>query len=329
MLIPPKYTVTPKIIELLNQIAAHRDVIESITIPPEIEANIRRESTLNSSLYSAKIEGNTLTIDEVTRMPSKDQRKAEVNNIMKAQKWALEKHKKDLSLSEILEIHKICMSGFTNFESLGKIRTNMEAIFNSNGIAIYMPPPPNMVNKLVERLIKFANSNRERFVPIRAALFHYSFEKIHPFLDGNGRVGRILMQRILAQGGYGMRGIPSFEKYLDEHRTSYYRMLEEPEKDTTSYIEFILEAIAESSNIAREQINNKQNPNAEDFLLPRRAEIVRLAREQKMISMDQIRRRFLKVNARTLRYDVKRLTDEGYLMKLGTTRGVYYKLANN
>lgn len=329
MLIPPKYTLTSEIATLLQNIEASSAVINTVTIPPEIEQNIRRQSTLKSSLFSARIEGNTLTMDELNLAPSKMQRKAEVMNILKAINWINQKQKKDVNENDILTMHKIAMDGFITPDALGKWRTNMEAIFNSGGIAIYMPPPPRQMNTLIAKLIKYINSPRERLVPIKAVLAHYTFEKIHPFLDGSGRVGRLLMQKILVQGGYGMKGLLSLEEYLDNHRSEYYRMLEEPEKDLTEYVSFMLEAISHTADQAKEIVLKKQTLEKQDFLLPRRGELISIIKEQKLINFDQLKRRFKGINERTLRYDLKKLQDGGFITKLGNTKGVYYKITKD
>lgn len=323
MLIPPKYSLTPKISELLASIQACREVIESVNIPPEIEQNIRRQSSLRSSLFSARIEGNDLTMDDLSG-PSKTQQKAEVFNTLKALNWISTKSKKDINTDEILQIHKIAMQELTDINNLGKFRSEMSATFNKAGVAIYMHPPPRYISIQMKKLIKYINSPRERFMPIKAALAHYSFEKIHPFLDGNGRVGRLLIQKILIQGGYGMKGLLAIEEYIDNNRQDYYRALEEPEKDVTDYLIFMLQSIEITAKKAKENILVKQNLDKTDYLLPRRAEIYRIIKDQKMVNFDQIRRRFLKVNHRTLRNDLKKLQDAGFIKKLGSTRGVYY-----
>ena len=247
-------------------------------------------------------------------------------NILNALNWIHTRKRKNITLSDILMLHKMTMTKLIDSKNLGKFRNNMEAIFNSVGIAIYMPPPPRFVSSLMQKLLRYTGSSREKFVPIRACLTHYSFEKIHPFLDGSGRVGRLFIQQILSMNNYGMKGILSLEEYLDNHRSEYYRMLEEPEKDATDYLEFMLEAIAQTAEKAKVTVLEKQKPGVEDFLLPRRAEILRLIREQKMMNFNQVKRRFTKVNARTLRYDLKKLQDQGLIKKLGTTRGVYYQI---
>ena len=322
MLIPPKYNLTPEIVTLLNSIDASREVIDSINIPTEIERNIRRQSTLRSSLFSARIEGNELTLEDLFGT-SERQKKAEVMNVLSAINWINSRKSKDLTLKDLLTLHDMAMKGLST--EAGKWRREQSATFNAAGIAVYMHPPPPKVEGMVARLLKYVNGDKEGFAPIRASLAHYSFEKIHPFLDANGRVGRILVQQILAQDGYGMKGLLAFEEYIDNHRSEYYRALEEPEKDATDYLIFMLTAVSETARKAKELVLTKQEVSALDFLLPRRAEIYQVIKDQKQVNFDQIRRRFMKVNARTLRYDLKKLQDGGFVTKLGATRGVYYK----
>lgn len=325
MLVPPRYTLTPEISELLQRIEGSREVIDSVAIPPEIEINIRRQSTLRSSLYSARIEGNELTLDTLHKDPSRTQAKAEVFNTLKTINWLFTRRNKDTSLAELLKMHEITMNGLVERGQLGKLRREMSATFNKAGIAIYLHPAPRTIEPHITRLLKYVNSDKERFIPIKAVLAHYSFEKIHPFLDGNGRVGRIFIQKILAQGGYGMKGLLAIEEYIDNHRPEYYRALEEPDKDVTDYVEFMLTAISETARKVKEAVATQRQYEVEDYLLPRRAELLRIIKEQKIINFDSLQRRFLNVNGRTLRYDLKKLQDGGHIRKRGATRGVYYE----
>jgi len=325
MLIPPKYILTPEISQLLSSIEASKQIIDSISIPLEIENNIKRRSTLKSSLFSARIEGNEFTMDNIQNAPSESQKKVEVYNILKALNFINEKVIKDLTLKDILTIHKIVMADLIDKQNQGKFRKNMEVIFNSAGIAIFMLPPPRQINSLVNRLIKYANNSRETFIPIRAVLVHYLFEKIHPFLDGSGRVGRILIQNNLAQGEYNFKGLLPLEEYLDNHRNEYYRCLEDPEKDVTGYVEFMLEAISDTALRIRDEIGKNQKNDFQDLLLPRRSEIYQIIKDHQSINFDMIRRRFMAVNARTLRYDLKKLQDAKLIRKRGITKGVYYE----
>ncbi len=324
MLIQPKYILTLKISKLLSQIEAARSVIESVAIPQEVELNIRRHSTLRSSLYSARIEGNPLTLDNIGGRSSKDRKKIEVFNILRALNILAKRTEKNIDAKDILQLHNIVMDGLS--PEKGIFRKEVSAIFNASGMAIYMPPPPSMVAGYIERLLKFINSQQEQFIPIRASLTHYMFEKIHPFLDGNGRVGRLLLQEVLYKNKYGMKGLLTIEQYLDQHRSIYYRMLENTEKDVTDYVEFMLEAIVYTSEQAGKLVLEKKDGSGEDCLLPRRAEILNIIKDHKIISFDQIHRRFMAVNERTLRYDLKKLKDSGFIRKLGNTNGAYYEI---
>ena len=328
MLIPPKYILTPKISKHLQSIEASREVINYIQIPPELEINIRRQSTLKSSLFSARIEGNPLTLEGLSQSPSRSQKKIEVFNILKTLNWVYQRRSKDLTTSDILKLHQMVMEGLIEKQNLGRFRTEVGAIFNSAGIAVYLPPRPGQILPLTARLIKFINSSKEEFIPIKAILSHFTFEKIHPFLDGNGRVGRILLQSILHKDGYGMKGLLSIEEYLDSHRSEYYLSLDDKDKNVTDYLEFMLQALAETAEETKQLVLEKEKLDIEDLLLPRRAEILNIIKDHGMVNFDIIRRRFMAVNERTLRYDLKKLTDQGLIRKRGTTKGVYYEAIN-
>lgn len=325
MLIPPKYKLTNNILRLLSQIEANKEVVNTILIPAAIELNLRRKSALRSSVFSARIEGNPTYLDEFSRLSLNDKRKVEISNILKAINWVMEKKlEKNISEKEILLLHSIVMKNI-DFSGPGKFRNTHEGIFNEAGIVIYHAPPPSLVRGLVNRLLKFINDNKKESVVIRSILAHFVFEKIHPFTDGSGRVGRLLMLLMLKKGGFGFKGILPFEEKIDKRREIYYQALTESEKDVTSYVEYMLEVLQEASDEAKEAVLKKSVPTKEDFLLPRRREILEIIKDHKIVNLDFIERRFAKINERTLRYDLKNLQDAGFIHKLGATRGVYYK----
>lgn len=324
MLTPPGYVLTPKISKLLQSIEGSREIIDTIEIPKEIEINIRRQSTLKSSLFSARIEGNSLNLDDLAQASTQDQKKIEVFNILKAINWILAGEKKSITQQDLLTLHTQILTGLPATGTPGKFRQEVSAIFNTAGIAIYMPPPPQEIPSLIAGLLGFTNSEEEIISPIKAVLAHFMFEKIHPFLDGNGRVGRLLMQMVLVKEGYGMKGLLTIEEFLDNHRSEYYDALGASERDVTDYVEFMLTAIAAAAQEAKEKVLAKEKPAIEDSLLPRRSEILNIIKDHQMVNFDMLRRRFMAVNERTLRYDLKKLADAGLIRKLGTTKGVYY-----
>lgn len=327
MLIPPKYFLTSAISKSLSRIEAAREITDNITIPSEVEQNIRMRSSLKSSVYSARIEGNSTLLDEYPTLSPKDQKKVEITNILKAINYISERNKKVITAKDILTLHSIVMKGI-EFDELGKFRTKHEGVFTTSGVVVYHAPPPSLIPKLIERLLTYSNKNKEQFVPIKAILSHYIFEKIHPFTDGSGRVGRLLILIILTREGYGFKGILPFEEKIDERRETYYKMLEEPGRDVTAYLEFMLEIIADAAEETKNLILDKRKFESFESLLPRRAEILQIIKDHKLINFDSIKRRFAKINERTLRYDLRELTKGGFIQKLGSTRGVYYKAKN-
>lgn len=323
-MIPPKYFLTPAISKSLAKIEAAKEVVDNISIPPEVELNIRRRSTLKSSVFSARIEGNPTILDDFPHLAPKDRKKIEIQNILKAVNWIQERTKKALTPKDILTLHSITLKGI-EFEELGRFRTKHEGVFTTAGTVVYHAPPPSLIPKLVERLLHYSNTGKEQFAPIKAVISHYIFEKIHPFTDGSGRVGRLLMLLVLNREGYGFKGILPFEEKVDKRRETYYKMLEEPERDITSYIEYMLEILADAADESKNLILDKRKMESFESLLPRRAEILAIIKDHKIANFDCIRRRFLNVNARTLRYDLMKLCQDGFIQKLGSTRGVYYK----
>lgn len=333
MKIPRSYRFTKGISSLLATIEANKEVIKTISLPIEVEENMRGQSILGSAIFSARIEGNTLTRREISSfsdLSSDDKNKVEVANIHNAIKLILEDFGKTKKITEedILNFHKKTMKGILFEDFWGKLRTGNEGVFDTMGNIIYEAPSPKIVPAYVTDLIKFTNSRKEKSVPLRAVLAHLTFEDIHPFVDGNGRVGRLLQFAVLQQGGYGMKGFSFPEQLIDTNRQSYYRAIEicqSGKGDATEFVELMLSFLAESSTEAKKLLIEKQeNYSPLDLLPPRRREIVELIRDQKMVSLDFIHRRFLKVTPRLISYDLKKLTEQGLVQKIGSTRGALY-----
>jgi len=329
MKIPSAYRLTPKISELIEKLEVNKQIIDLVSIAPEIEKNIKRESLLKSSLFSAKIEGNRLDFEQIRRetlVNPKEKEKIEVANILKAINWLDRRSKKKgrIIKKDILEFHRLTMNSLIFEDKLGRFRHESGAIFNQAGVAIYLAPPSQKILEMIDELLEYVNSQKEKRVPIKAALTHLAFEKIHPFLDGNGRVGRLLFQMVLAKGGYQMKNLVTIEEYINEHKDDYYYFLDISKKEATEYLEFILEGLWRQTEKIKEIIFQKRQAGPEESLLPRRQEILRIIKEHQIVSFDFLYRRFLLINPRTLRYDLKKLMDAGFIIKKGKTRGVFY-----
>lgn len=328
MQIPPQYKITSKIIDLLAKIDANRILLSSQKIPEKLKEKIQRISLLHSSLFSARIEGNPLTVENVEN--AKDQKKkAEVINLIQAAGFIDKKINKSDKISQeiILKLHEMVMKDVGDG---GFLRKEPSAIFNSSGIAVYMTPPPSEINNLLSQILDYANSGKENFPLIVSLITHLVFEKIHPFIDGNGRVGRLLIFAVLASKDYDFGLTIPFEKYLDEHKEEYYYHLDNGLRETEDYLKFMLSAIFEESKNLLARIEEEKSKEEDLYLLPpRQEEIVRIIRDHVFVSLDLLQRRFAKVPGRTLRYDLNKLQQKGLIVKTGRTRGSLYKAAQS
>lgn len=326
MIIPPDYKITPEIVELIAKIDANRMYFQFIPIPPDVKSNIQRISLLKSSLFSARIEGNPLTMDEIIHSDDR-QKKLEVFNILSAVRYieSTINQINSFTAADILTIHTMVMSGLDGSE--GIFRDEMGAIFNNAGVAIYLPPPPGQIHQLIGKLTDYINSQDEKFPLIAAFIAHLVFEKIHPFTDGNGRTGRLLILNILVYKKWLFNLNIVLEEYLDNHRDDYYHYLDIGMQNPTDYLLFMLNAFWQQSEKIKKQVAEESLKKLSVILPPRQEEIYNLISDHKLVSFDMVRRRFLNVPERTLRYDLKKLADKKLIIKVGRTRGAFYSSA--
>lgn len=324
MKFPPVFMRTPTIDRLIYDLDALKLTFDLHPISPAAARFLRQTSILKSALFSARIEGNPLTLDDVRRVnlktDSEDAHTKEVANIMSAYEsldaWVALPLSRDL----LRNMHAIVMRGLSS--AVGSFRMEESAIFNQAGTAVYLTPQPQQISALLDELIDWVLSSPDPR-PIVAAVSHIWFEKIHPFDDGNGRVGRLLSSLLLVQGGFHFGSVVPFEEYLDRHHQAYYDALGKDRQDVTEFVEFFLDAVVRQAQSQHERTEGFQ-PVFRIDLLPRRGEIVEIVREHKMVSFDFISRRFRRVPSRTLHYDLSMLIKSGHLRRLGTTRGALY-----
>lgn len=195
----------------------------------------------------------------------------EVSNYVKAINFGLKRLKEDfpLSLRLLREIHGVLLSGSRGSEKLpGEFRRSQNWIGGTRpGNALFVPPP---VEHLQECLSNLENFLHDENLPIliKAGLAHVQFETIHPFLDGNGRLGRLLIILLLCSGGMLDQPILYLSLYLKQNRHTYYALLQEVRIHGTweTWLEFFLEGVYASANQAVNAIEQINNLFTQDFL---------------------------------------------------------------
>lgn len=228
------------------------------------------------ALLSSQIEGTQASLEGVLEFEAdltpKDDIKEikEVVNYIDALNYGIERlNEKPISLGLIKEIHKILLEGTrgTNLDP-GEFRAFQNYI-GAPGASIheakFVPPPPDMVVPAMEELEKFF-LEKDNIPPlVRIALIHAQFETIHPFLDGNGRIGRLLISFYLVWKGILSKPLLYLSFYLKNNRTEYYDLLMRVRTDGAweDWIKFFLKGVSETSqeavNTAREIIKLKED----------------------------------------------------------------------
>lgn len=262
--LPPEIEMDAEMIGLLTSATKSLSALDimSTYIPNMnlfVSMYVRKEA-----LLSSQIEGTQATLEDVLDpMVEKNanQNVADVINYIKATEYALERIKTLPLCSKLIkETHEVLLGGVRGEEkNPGEFRISQNWI-GAQGSSLknarYIPPNVEDMTEAISDLEKYINSDDTLDVLIQAALIHYQFETIHPFLDGNGRVGRLLITLFLMEKK--ALNSPSLytSYYLKKNRIEYYdRMSEVRNKDNyEQWIKFFLRAIAESSDEAVDTI---------------------------------------------------------------------------
>ena len=243
----PPFKITSKTLSLCTDIAKITGQYEGISSPPP-QPKLRRQNQIKTIHGSLAIEGNTLNLDQVTailegrRVVGDPREVLEVRNAIKAYEVAHEWH--PTKEKDLLKAHAVMMSGL--MPDAGKYRTTNVGIVKGSKVS-HVAPKPKFVPKLMSELFAFLKHDNEIPILVRACLFHYELEFIHPFSDGNGRMGRLWQHVILISESPIFTYIP-VESVIKERQSAYYRALSESDKagDATTFIEFALTTIRDS-----------------------------------------------------------------------------------
>jgi len=218
---------------------------------------VRKEAVLSS-----QIEGTQSTLSDLLRFetdaeagePIDDIR--EVSNHVDAMMHGLGRLAKlPISLRLIREMHeRLLRSGRGQTKSPGEFRRIQNWVGGTRpGNAMYVPPPVNELKPCLDAFEKFIHRKTQDIPPlIKAGLLHVQFESIHPFLDGNGRLGRLLITLFLCAEGVLRQPLLYLSLYLKQHRANYYRLLQEVRERGTweAWLEFFLDGVAETADQA-------------------------------------------------------------------------------
>lgn len=242
----PPYEITPKIVKLISSISEKMGEVNANYLTKQ-SPQLRKQNRIKTILSSLKIEGNTLTEEQITALiennrvigPEKDVLEV-INAIKVYEKLNSYKFSSDKSF---LKAHLELMNGL--IESAGKYRKKGVGIVKGTKVENIAPPHEN-VPHLMKDLFEYLKESDDLTL-IKSCVFHYEMEFIHPFLDGNGRMGR-LWQTLILMAEYPVFEFLPFETLISQTQDEYYKSLALSDKSgkSTYFIEYMLDVIDKS-----------------------------------------------------------------------------------
>ena len=292
----PKFSVTSHLINIIEKISAFRQKILSATLQASWLGLLQKEARTRTIHSSTAIEGNPLTLEEVLALE-------EGRSLPQASQWAqteilnqlaglrfIEKNqtKKIITRVDLFRLHKMISAGVMDQGKAGEYRT-----FGVR-VGSYLPPPAKEVAGLMKEYLQWWNEKATEWSPvISSAILHYRFEEIHPFGDGNGRMGRALALWELYRRGFDTHHIFSVDEVYWENRPRYYAQLDGVRKehgDLTGWLEYAVEALhltlervlARVERLAAKEIGGKI------FLTPKQEKLLHLLRDKGGVTPGEI-----------------------------------------
>lgn len=245
-----------EILEVANRNLGKLDgVIPSLNIPLLTYMYVRKEAVLSSQIEGTQSSLSDLLLHESEHRPGVPLDDVqEVSSYVAAMDWGLQRIREGFPISNrlIREIHQILLSkGRGSTKNPGEFRRSQNWLGGTRpGNARFVPPPWDQVEKCMGDLEKFIHDVPQRTPPlIKSALAHVQFETIHPFLDGNGRIGRLLITLILCSEGALSEPVLYLSLFFKQHREEYYTQLSQvrTEGDWESWVRFYLEGINDTA----------------------------------------------------------------------------------
>lgn len=336
----PDYRLTNKLVLNIAQIERSYGQIEALRVPKKLEINLERDNLINSSYISNSIEGNPLSLPEVTnlllgdRMPVNRDEK-EVKNYFEILKNLQDFAPQPLSLNLIKQIHQKLLTG-VNDSIAGKIRNTKVVVGkyvkekNQLIMKIKHEPPFHLSFKIEEAindLFTWLEQNNDLPSVIMAGVSHHQFVYLHPFEDGNGRTCRLLTALLFLKKNYLINKYFVLDDYYDIDRILYSDKLHTADLgDKTEWLEYFSDGLKYSLQGAISRINTSLNTLKIDVRpSPKEQEVLQIFQERKELTAADLIKH-LHVSRQQINNLLTGLIEKGFIIKRGQTKKSYYLL---
>ena len=321
----PPFTITPKILDLVSRISEAVGKLE-VLAPSSITPTLRKANKIKTITGTLEIEGNTLGIEKITailegkRVMGSMREIAEVNGAIKVyDNLATFDYK---NLDDLLRAHKMLMEDILN--NAGTFRNSNVGVGGEEGV-VHVAPSHGQVSHLMQQLFHWLGAS-DIHPLIKSSVFHYEFEFIHPFVDGNGRIGRLWQSLILYEWKSIFSAIP-IESVIKETQQKYYDALQRAGEmgESTLFVEFMLDAILKA---CENELSNEKNVPIKvpkNVPIERLDKILTLMAQNSSITIDQLAQ-LCAVSDKTIKRDIAKLKEQGRLQREGSLKSGFWKI---
>ena len=333
----PKFKYTHRTVNNLTKITQAREVILNAKIIPKWEISLRREALIRSAHSSTAIEGNKLTLEEVSQLAlgrkimATRKEKQEVLNYLNVLQ-NIQDYQNDGKVTEklLLKLHKdITKETLDNPDDEENYRKVQVVVGNKfTGEVVFTPPKTEKVPQLTKALLEWINQEIELHPVLNAGLSHYEFVRIHPFVDGNGRTARALATLILYIRDFDIKRFFTLDDYYDSDRKAYYAALKSVDKntlDTTPWIEYFTDGVLISINGVKKKILSlsikKSGPQI--ALTKKQMKIMEKIVTNGRITSKEIQEMF-KISRQAVHKELKKMIELSVMEPRGEGKAVYY-----
>lgn len=344
----PKFTITNKILKNIGSVEASKEIVDKAPLLPYYEREFQKDAMIRAVHYGTHIEGNELNLSQAEKVlegqeiPARERDIQEVINYRKVMEFIDHLGGDDkLKINEqlIKEIHKLTVEKILDPEMCGVFRKTQVVVRSSlTGEVSFKPPMAVAVPFQIKDLIHFLNSDTDIHPVLKSAIAHYELVRIHPYVDGNGRVARALSTLILFMEGYDIRRFFSLEEYFDSDAGAYYDALQSVSKrdgDLTGWLEYFSLGLSIELSKIREKVENisidaklKEKLGGKPLLLSnRQLKIIEYIQKTGHLQNQAFSQLFPMVSEDTILNELKSLVKSGIVKKHGITKGAKYIMA--